>query len=362
MASVEALFALNLETKLALVRRPPTEEIVTEEELVDLLSRSERPRHYIGLEISGPLHLGSLILTGFKINDFIKAGINCRVFLADWHSFINGKFGGDWEKIQRIAREYYADAYSFYCPGVEIEFGSELYTGNDEYWKNLVRLCKQVTLARDTRCLTIMGRTTKDKLDMAQYFYPPMQANDIHAMDLDIVHSGIDQRKVHMLAREVFPALGWKKPVAVHHHLLGGLGEPIRQGIDENEKLDTVISSKMSKSRPETAIFIHDTEEDIGRKMSKAWCPERTTAGNPVLDYAKEVVFHETATVTVERPSKYGGDVTYGSYAALERDFLEGKLHPSDLKSAVAAEINRMVAPLRAHFHGARIIDELSME
>ena len=39
-----------------------------------LFDENSSPNHYIGLEISGFLHLGSLISTGFKINDFIKAG------------------------------------------------------------------------------------------------------------------------------------------------------------------------------------------------------------------------------------------------------------------------------------------------
>ena len=162
------------------------------------MRRDPHPKHYVGLEISGLLHLGSLIL-GYKINDFLKAGMKCKVYLADYHSYINNKWGGDWEKIQQVAKDYDADAFTFYCPGVEIEYGSELYHNNDEYWKRLIRFSKQITLARDTRCLTIMGRTAKEKLDVAQYLYPPMQATDIKAMDLDVVHAGLDQRKVHML-------------------------------------------------------------------------------------------------------------------------------------------------------------------
>ncbi len=351
--------SLDLAAKIDLVKRPPTEEVLTEAELAELLSREERPKHYIGLEVSGPLHLGSLVATGFKINDFIRAGFRCKVFLADSHSFINGKFGGDWDKIRRIAKEYYADAFTFFCPGVEIEYGSELYAGNDEYWKNIIRLCKQITLARDTRCLTILGRTASDRLDMAQYFYPPMQATDIWAMDLDVAHSGMDQRKVHILAREVFPSLKWKKPVAVHHHLLSGLGEPRRAGMDEDERVDMLISSKMSKSRPETAVFIHDSEGDIRRKLGKAWCPQKVVDGNPVLDYAKQIVFHETMSLEVERPLKYGGTVTYESYDALERDFAEGKLHPSDVKAAVATELNRIISPVRNHFESASIVREV---
>ena len=82
---------MDIEEKIALVQRPPTEEIVTLNELRTLFETRASPKHYIGLEISGKLHLGSLIIPGFKINDFIKAGIQSNVFLADWHTYINNK-------------------------------------------------------------------------------------------------------------------------------------------------------------------------------------------------------------------------------------------------------------------------------
>lgn len=350
---------MELEEKLQLVLKPPTEEVVTEQDLRALFAREAHPKHYIGLEVSGVLHLGSLVINGFKVNDFMKAGMKCTVFLADWHSYINNKWGGDWEKIKMVGREYYADAFSFFCPGVEIRYGSELYEEDKEYWADVMRFSKQISLERDVRCLTIMGRSVKEKLDVAQYLYPPMQATDMHAMDLDVVHAGMDQRKVHMLAREVFPSLGWKKPVAIHHHILAGLQEPKASGVDEDSKVDRVVSSKMSKSKPDSAIFIHDSEAEISRKLAKAWCPEKVVDGNPVLDYAKYIVFHERGSFTIERPDRYGGDVTFGGYHELERAYAEGKLHPNDLKQSVAQELGLILAPVRSHFEGRKIIQEI---
>src|SRR3989337_2977780 len=107
---------MDIQSRIDLILRKPTEEVVEVEELREIFETNSKPRHYIGLEISGVLHLGSLILTGFKINDFIKAGINTTVFLADWHTFINDKLGGDWNRIRKMAR-YYAEAFRFFCPG-----------------------------------------------------------------------------------------------------------------------------------------------------------------------------------------------------------------------------------------------------
>src|SRR6187200_2918536 len=117
---------MDAEEKISLVQRPPTEEVVTVDELKTLFETKSSPRHYIGLEISGKLHLGSLILTGFKINDFIKAGINSNVFLADWHTYINNKLDNDWQKIIEVSK-YYGEAFKFFCPGANIILGSSLY-------------------------------------------------------------------------------------------------------------------------------------------------------------------------------------------------------------------------------------------
>jgi tyrosyl-tRNA synthetase len=344
---------VDIDDKIALIKREPTEEIVTEEELRALLSINAKPKHYIGLEISGLLHLGSLILTGYKINDMLKAGINCTVFLADWHTFINDKLGGDWRIINE-ASSYYAKAFKFFCKGVNVALGSELY--DNKYWEDLVRFSKHITLVRTLRSLTIMGRSEKDRLDFAQLLYPPMQAVDIHALDLDIVHAGMDQRKVHMLVREVFPKLGWKVPITIHHHLLPGLGEPTTLGLDEDQKIDSKISSKMSKSKPWTSIFIHDAPTTIKSKLKKAWCPEGVIENNPVLEIARYIIFHEYEQFTIERPSKYGGDITFYNYKELEEAFSAKKLHPMDLKNGVSRYLNEIIDPVRRYLENEPII------
>ncbi|MGB9758729.1 MAG: tyrosine--tRNA ligase [Thermoproteota archaeon] len=338
---------MDVETKLELIKRPPTEEIITEKELKELLETNEHPKHYIGFEISGLLHLGTLVVSGYKINDLAEAGVEVTVYLADWHSFINKKLGGRWDNILKAAK-YFEEAFKFFCPKAKIVLGSDLYHNNDEYWKDVIRFSSNVTLNRVTRCLTIMGRTEKESLNFAQYIYPPMQAVDIKYLGEDIPHGGMDQRKVHVLAREVFPKLGWKKPIALHHHLLMGLAEPPK--VNFEDKTEQVIASKMSKSQPWTAIFIHDSEEQIREKLLKAWCPEKQAEMNPVLELAKYLIFHEKKEFLVERAAKYGGDIIFSSYEELEKEYIEGKLHPMDLKLSVAREISSIIDPIRRYF------------
>jgi tyrosyl-tRNA synthetase len=209
-----------------------------------------------------------------------------------------------------------------------------------------------MTLARTMRSLTIMGRKETEIMDLGQLLYPPMQSVDIRALDLDIVHSGMDQRKIHMLVREIFPKMGWKPPVCVHHHLLPGLAEPVKLGLDENASEDAKVSSKMSKSKPASGILIHDDEKAIREKISKAFCPVGVAEGNPVLELVRYVAFHEFGEFTIERPAKYGGSTTYGSYRQVEDDFVAKKIHPMDLKNATATYINRIIEPVQKHFKG----------
>ncbi len=247
---------MDVSTRVDLALAPPVSEVVEREELTQLFQSQRAPVHYIGLEISGLLHVGSLLMAGYKINDLKKAGCKTQVFLADWHTVINNKLGGDWERIAQ-ASQYYEEAFKFFCPGVEIVKGSQLYHNRDEYWRDVISFSKHMTLKRATRCLTIMGRSESESLERAQYFYVPMQAVDIKHLGVDIAHAGMDQRKIHMAAREIFPKMKLKKPIALHHAILPSMAQPTPAGEGEE------FGNKMSKSKPGSAVFIHDSEAEI---------------------------------------------------------------------------------------------------
>ena len=331
---------MDITEKVELIQRPPTEEIVTQNELIDLLKVNSSPKHYIGLEISGFLHLGSLISTGFKINDFIKAGVRCTIFLADWHTLINDKLGGDWEMISKVSK-YYQDAFKIICPEANIVLGSDLYEEKTEYWSELVKFTKHMSLARTMRTLTIMGRTeNEERIDLAKLLYPPMQAVDIHSLDVDIAHAGMDQRKIHMLVREIFPKMKWKVPIAVHHKLLPGLSKP-------PESNNSQVLGKMSKSDPNSGIFIHNSDDEIRTKIKKAWCEEGNIENNPLLEISNQIIFHEYDNMKVVRPEKFGGNIEYSDYNQLKTDFVEKRLHPTDLKQTVGNYLVEIISPIR---------------
>ena len=141
------------------------------------------------------------------------------------------------------------------------------------------------------------------------------------------------------------------KPIAVHHHLLLGLQKPSVWPVPKENLQELWSSMKMSKSIPDSAIFITDSPEEIRRKLNKAFCPEKEVEFNPVLDWAKYVVFmNDKSVLEVRRPEKFGGNKAYKSFDSLKNDFAEGKLHPMDLKNAVAEKLIEILEPARKHF------------
>ena len=64
-------------------------------------------RAYIGLEPSGKAHLGWLLISDC-IGNMLREGVNVTILLADWHAWVNDKFGRDMEKIS-IAADYMSE-------------------------------------------------------------------------------------------------------------------------------------------------------------------------------------------------------------------------------------------------------------
>ena len=351
---------MDLYKRIELVKRKPIEEIVTEEDLKKIFENYAHPRHYIGFEISGMVHLGSGLCTTLKIKDFLQAQIKPTIFLADYHSYINGKLGGDLENIQKVAKGYFKHAFlSLGLEETQVDFvlASELYTG--EYWKEVLKITKDTTINRMLRCITIMGRKESDSTSSAAILYPAMQAADIFMLNAQIAHAGMDQRKVHMLARELSHTYK-KEFVAVHGHLLPGLQGMQRMNPDGKVNVEpkqstsveaesALIDAKMSKSIPNSAIFIHDSEEEIKNKLKKAYCPEKIVEGNPIIEYAEYLILRDEE-MRVERPAKFGGDIVIANEKELKQIYLEGKLHPMDLKATVAKELCRILKPSREYF------------
>jgi len=312
-------------TNLDLIRRN-TEEIITGEELASLLKEKKSITTYCGYEVSGPVHIGTLVAINKQI-DFQEAGLKVKVLLADLHTYLNRK--GDEKFIEKMI-EYWKN--SFVALGLkkaEFVVGTEFQFGKG-YVHDVLSLGLNSTLKRTMRSMQEIARNA-EHARVSQAIYPLMQIADIKALDVDVAHGGMEQRKIHMLGRELLPEIGYEKPICIHTPLLCSLQGP---------------ETKMSSSKPETMIKVEEAPEKIREKISKAYCPPEK-GSNPILQICELILFPKLGKIEIKRPEKFGGDIEFNSYSELEKAYLNKKLHAADLKNSVAENLIEMLEPVR---------------
>lgn len=337
-------------------------EIITPEEFSERLTSGTPLTHYMGFEISGYVHIGQGIMTALVIKDLQELGVNCTIWLADWHSAINHKLDETKETAARIGTGYFTEALKACllavgadAENVEFRLASEWYAKDSmRYWELVMRVMQNTTLARLQRSISIMGKKEGHDVDGATLLYPAMQVADIFYQGIDIAHAGMDQRKAHVVMRDVAAqVLPQKpKPIAIHHPLLIGLSKPPVWPLPQDTKeRDMITEMKMSKSKPDSAIWVHEEPADIQRKIQKAFCPEKEVQYNPILNWVGHLLFwNRTKPFRIERKPEHGGSVEFATYPDLEKAYAEGTIHPMDLKNAVAQELITLLEPVRAHF------------
>jgi tyrosyl-tRNA synthetase len=334
---------MDIEQRIALITKN-SEELVNEDELRALLAEKEQPLAYIGFEPSGFVHLGWALVTS-KIKDLCDAGFKVIIFWADWHASINDKLGGDLDNIRKCAR-YMEDCFiALGVPRdmVEFKYASEL-IDKPEYWEMVIKIGKVTSMNRIKRSMTIMGRSEDEaELDSSKVLYPLMQTADIFSLKVDLAYAGMDQRRIHMLARDVAEKIGWTKPLALH--------TPLLPGLEGGNRMDPA-SVKMSKSKPNSNVTIHDDDDSIRKKLNKAFCPpeEEKEDENPVLLLCKYIIFPRLGKMNISRPEKYGGNVSYNSYQELRDAYFAQDLKAPDLKSGVSDGLIGVMTPVREYF------------
>ncbi len=301
-----------------------TLEVVTPEELSNKLENNQKTA-YIGYEPSGKVHLGHAI-TVKKMIDLQKSGFKIKILLADLHAYLNGK--GSLEEIKEIS-EYNARCFRALGLNEDTEFilGSSFQTQED-YTMKVYQLALSTTLTRAKRSMAQITRDAEDH-QVAEVIYPLMQVVDMLFLEADLAVGGMEQRKIHMLARDNLPKLGFPSPVCIHTPLLHG----------------TDGSDKMSSSK-ENFIAIDDEPDVIREKIKKSYCPAAEIEGNPVLEIAHHFIFSDRDTLIIKRPEKFGGNLEL-TQEELLKQYGEGDLHPLDLKNGVSNCLVDLLEPVR---------------
>ena len=334
------LIKMDVKEKLELLKRN-SQEIVTEEELVKLMETKKKPSVYLGVSITGRPHVGYYVWV-IKMADFLKAGFKVKLLLADIHGSLDNT---PWDLLENRFKYY-----SLVIPAMFESIGAdiknfEIVKGSDFQLKKdyVFDVLKMSTFASVHDCRKASSDVVKqsDNPKLSGLLYPIMQALDEQYLDVDIQYGGLDQRKILMFARANLPKLGYRSRVEFMTPLIPGL----------------TAGGKMSASDKGSKIDLIDTEADVKKKLNSAFCPEGAVEDNGVLAFCKYVIMtlkqDKGEEFVIKRPEKWGGNLSYKTYDELEKDFVEKKLHPMDLKQALAEEVNKLLETVRQKAKGS---------
>lgn len=318
------------EKRLELVKRNVV-EVVTEQEFDKILREKKNPVVYCGYEPSGPMHLGHFV-TITKLMDLAEAGFKVKILLADVHALLNRK--GSEKEIEKevIAWQKTIKAIGFKA---DVVLGSSFQFAK-EYQLDVMRLAKESTINRGLRSMQQIARDIENAT-ISQLWYPLMQVADIKYLGVDIALGGMEQRKVHMMAKEMSRTLGYNF-IALHTPLITSLKGP---------------GEKMSKSIPGSGIAVTDSYEEIKKTINSAYCPEKIIEENPILQIIRLIIFPRIKTFKIERAAKFGGSLEFSNYSEIENMYKQGKIHPLDLKNSVTDYLEKIISPIRKNFKNA---------
>ncbi|KAJ2158510.1 Tyrosine--tRNA ligase cytoplasmic [Coemansia sp. RSA 552] len=331
--------SLTADEKFALITRN-LQEVLGADQLQKTLAERDISLYW-GTAPTGRPHVGYFVAMA-KLADYLKAGCHVKILLADIHAFLDN-MKAPFELVEARTKYYEQIVKSMLrsigVPLDKLEFviGSS-YELTPAFSMDNYKLAALVT-EHDAKKAGAEVVKQVDSPALSGLLYPGMQALDEHYLGVDAQFGGVDQRKIFTFAEKYLPHLGYKKRIHLMNPMVPGL-----QG------------SKMSASDPNSKIDLLDGKKTVQNKLKKAFCEVGVVEGNGILSFAKFVLFPVselrtgTPELVIRRKEEYGGDSTYTSYAALERDYAEGLVHPGDLKASVAEALNVLLSPIREHF------------
>ncbi|XP_049676925.1 tyrosine--tRNA ligase, cytoplasmic isoform X2 [Accipiter gentilis] len=284
------------------------QEVLGEDKLMAILKKREL-KIYWGTATTGKPHVAYFVPMS-KIADFLKAGCEVTILFADLHAYLDN-MKAPWELLE-LRTLYYENVIkamleSIGVPLEKLKFvrGTD-YQLSKEYTLDVYRLSSVVTQHDAKKAGAEVVKQVEHPL-LSGLLYPGLQALDEEYLKVDAQFGGVDQRKIFTFA-------------------------------EKDSKIDLL-----------------DRKEDVKKKLKKAFCEPGNIENNGVLSFIKHVLFPLKSEFVILREEKWGGNKTYTTYEALEKDFAEQVVHPGDLKNSVEVALNKLLDPIREKFNSPEL-------
>ncbi len=293
------------EKKIAYVLKRAVAEIISQEELIDLLHSGKKLRLKEGFDPSAPdIHLGHMVGLR-KLRQFQELGHQIILIVGDWTAQIGDPSGASATRKMLSAEEVKINAETYMKQFFKIVDKQKTEVRWQSEWfgkfnlADVVRLTSKFTVAQFLARDDFNKRFNEGKpIAITELLYPLLQAYDSVAIQADVEFGGTDQKFNLLVGRELQTMIG-QKPQQVFM-------TPLLVGTDG--------SKKMSKS--------------LGNYIGVAEAPE--TIYGKTMSIRDDLIMQYFELVT---------DVPDEELADLKKQLDEGAENPMVLKKRLAREI-----------------------
>jgi len=281
------------------------------------LKKQEKCAILSGVNASGTLHLGHKAV--FDTNLFFQKKYNLPVFIpiSDDESYVTGKVKTQEESLKnskRLAKELIAYGFN---PKKTFFIIDQIYTN---IYNLAIKLSKKINYSE---IKATYGYKPEENIGL--HFYPAVQSAHIifpqekYNIPNVLVPIGPDEDAHIRISRDIASRFNYKKSSILHAKFLPGID-----------------GTKMSTSKPNTAIFLSDDEKTIRKKISKAFSGGQPTieehkklGGNPEVDIS--CIYLKSLFLTPEK------------YKKIEDKYKKGELLSKDVKQLFADEAVKFI-------------------
>ncbi|MBI2673131.1 tryptophan--tRNA ligase [Candidatus Woesearchaeota archaeon] len=269
---------------------------------------------YTGRAPSGPMHIGHLM--PFYITKWFQDAfkVNLYIQIPDEEKFL-AKKELTLEEVDKWVIDNILDIIA-----VGFDPDRTFIFQDREYIKGLYTIaCRIAKKVNISTAKAVFGFNNESNIGIM--FYPIMQnVPTFFEKKRGLIPSAIDQDPYWRIQRDIAEGMGYFKTAAVHCRFLPPL---------------TGIEGKMSTSESDTAIYLHDSQEDVRKKIMKyafsggqATIEEhRKKGGNPEIDVSFQwlSIFFEEDDTKLKK---------------IHDDYKSGKMLTSELKAILVNKIN----------------------
>ncbi|XP_031343291.1 tyrosine--tRNA ligase, cytoplasmic-like [Photinus pyralis] len=329
--------SLSVEDRYDLITRNLV--AVSDGEKLRSILKERELKIYWGLAVAEKLDLSYFVAVS-KIADFLRAGANVTVLLADLHTFLDNR-KSSWDALP-LRCDYYESAIKVMCKSIGINTdGLRFVRGTDfqlsrEYTLDAYKLSSLVS-TEDARLGAEEVVAQVEHPLLSALLYPSLQALDEEHLKVDVHFGTVKQKKIFEFAEKYLPVLGYEKRI----HLT-------------SPSVLDLSGGKVTLPEDERKVDILESMATLKNKMKKAFCEKGNVENNGLLSLLKHVIFpllmKADEKFVITRSKNHGGDIVFERYDVIEDSFGKKDLHPGDLKVGVETYINKLLEPIRKEF------------